>query len=66
MKYFEVLYKNCFGDKYVTLKGGNSIEEVKINFPTFNGCMLIDCKETSYQNYRSNTIQHFTQYGFSV
>ena len=66
MKYFEILYKDCFGKRYVGLSYGNSIQEVKEKFPTFNGCKLIDCKETTYENYISNKIQHFAQYEFSV
>lgn len=66
MKYFEILYKNCIDKKYVGLVCRNNIEEAIEKFPTSNGCRLIDIKETTFEHYRSNTIQHFTQYGFSV
>lgn len=66
MKYFEILYKNCFDQKYVGFSYGKSLEDVKEKFPTFNGCRLIDCKETTYADYRVNKIRYFTQYNFSV
>lgn len=66
MTYFEILYHNCFNQKYVCLQYGETIEEVKKNFPTFNGCRMIDCKETDYQNYKRNIIKHFVNFSFSV
>lgn len=66
MKYFEILYKNCFDKKYVGMSYGETEEEVKEKFSTFNGCRMIDCKETTYENYKRNKIRYFTQYNFSV
>lgn len=66
MKYFEILYKNCFDKKYVGMSYGETEEEVKEKFQTFNGCRMIDCKETTYENYKRNKIRYFTQYNFSV
>lgn len=66
MKYFEILYKNCFDKKYVSMSYAESEEEARKKFPTFNGCKLIDCKETTCENYRHNKIEHFLQYNFSV
>lgn len=66
MKYFEILYKNCFDKKYVGMSYGESEEEVRNKFPTFNGCRIIDCKETTYEDYKRNKIQHFVQYNLSV
>lgn len=67
MKYFEVLYANCIAKKYVCLERGENIEKVKESFLTCgNSCELIDIKETTRECYKTNRIQHFTQFHFSV
>lgn len=63
MKYFEILYSNCFDKKYVALQ---CTEDNKPNVPKFNGCKLIECKETTFEAYRNNIIKFFKDYGFSV
>lgn len=65
MKYFEILYHNWHGDKYVALRYGKTIEDTKRNFPTSHGCKLLDIKETTFEDYRTNRIRFFTQYNFS-
>lgn len=66
MKYFEILYKNCFDQRLVGFACGQSEKEATEKFPIFNGCRLIDIKETDYYSYRSNKIQHFIQHNLSV
>lgn len=63
VKYFEILYSNCFDKKYVTLQ---CTEGNKPNVPKFNGCKQIDYKETTLEAYRNNIIRFFTNYSFSV
>lgn len=63
---FEILYKDCFDKKCVGFGYGESKEEVIEKFPTFNGCRLIDIKETDYDLCRRNKLQHFTQYTLSM
>lgn len=67
MRYFEILYKNCIGKKYVGLcygKDKHHLENVVTN--GFNGIRILVITETNYENYRKNRIVHFTAYGFSV
>ena len=67
MKYFEILYENCIGKKYVGLSYGKNLEEVKERFlKCGNSCRFIDIKETTCECCKRNKIQHFTQYNFSV
>jgi hypothetical protein len=63
MKYFEVLYKNCFGKNLtalvVTQNESPSIPTVDFNF-NWNGNRLIDFKETDFDSYRHNIKRFFT------
>lgn len=67
MKYYEVLYENCFNKRYIALKCGKDKQTI-LDMPTncFNGTKVIDVKETSFENFRKNEIKHFLDYGFSV
>ena len=64
MKYYEILYSNCFNNKYVALKACQNENEFK-NY-SFDGCKVIDFKETSFNDFRTNSIKHFKEVNFSV
>jgi len=58
MKYFEVLYTNCFGTKIAALiaTSHNTPEEPTSEFNfNWNGNTLVEYKETTQQHYRANT-----------
>lgn len=53
MNYFQVVYTNCFGESKVALIATNNSEPTISNW---NGCEMVSFKETTFQNYKTNTI----------
>lgn len=64
MKYYEILYENCFGNRYVALKAASGIHEF-INH-CFAGVRIIGYCETNFDSYRHNKIKWFKDYNFST
>lgn len=62
MKYFEVLYKNCMGNKLVALVATQNenplMPTTSFNF-NWNGNKPVDYKETDFNSYRSNIKRFF-------
>lgn len=63
MKYFEVLYKNCFGTNLIALVATQNespeTPTADYNF-NWNGNRLIDFKETDFLSFRTNIKRFFT------
>lgn len=61
-RYFEVLFSDCFGKQYVSLISTTeeSPYSTKYSFATgFNGCKIVDFKETTREDYRFNNKKFF-------
>lgn len=62
VNYFEVLYCDCFDRKHVHLLATKETTPYKTNYAYatgFNGCKIIDYKQTDREHYRANKIQFF-------
>ena len=63
MKYFEVLYKNCFGNRLVavvsTINDNPTTPTLGFNF-NWNGNQLVDYKEIDFNSFRHNIKKRFS------
>ena len=62
VNYFEVLYKDCFQKLHVCLIATDrkSPYDTDYSFATgFDGCKIVDFKETTFENFRSNKRKYF-------